>query len=324
MSVTKFFPREGHFERKYQSCPNALIFHRGLSDSGKLLILALNGIATGAPKWTIIQTDLQKRMGWGKDKMQATIKDCIKFGYLKVRQAKRQANGEKWRKGQFAPNEFEFDIEGSYLPQQERSDDKHLPSGDTEPKPCFPSTALPSPKSQPLTCSSYELTCLKEQTNKEEKDVVVVPPDLVEKLKILTPFKFDKKVLESLCDLALEQIQNAHEAFKQYCENHEVTNPRGCLRNAILGQWKPNEKKIDKEELANKKAEEIKSILKENIFLANQVISLYAEFFNQNYGADFGDKVIHLRYKDSRFPLSLLEEGCVDTLGYYLETNKPK
>src|SRR5207247_568904 len=79
---------------------------RGLGESSKIFILALNGIISCAPNWIPLQTDLQKRLGWGQDKMETAIKQCVKFGYLKVRQGRQ--------KGKFGHNEFDFDIEGSF------------------------------------------------------------------------------------------------------------------------------------------------------------------------------------------------------------------
>lgn len=207
--------------------------------------------------------------------------------------------------------------------RKQRIKEGHSPD---EPPPSARRTTPPRDPNQGGSPNDDKQEQSQEEPSKEtnKQDVVVVPPELIEKLKILTPFKFDKKVLENLCDLALEQIQNAHEAFKQYCENHEVTNPRGCLRNAIICQWKPNEKKVSKQELADRKDQKNQDVLKENFSLANQLVSSYTQFFNENYGVSFGDKVVHLRHKGSFHPLSLLEEGCVDVLAYYLDQNKPE
>ena len=129
--MSKFYPKAAHFESKSIIAPNVLIFHRLMSDATKLLILALHAISTCAPSWTVVQSDVQKRMGWGRDKMNGAIKEAVQFGYLKVTQARKEEEKDKDGnpiKGQFASNSFEFDILGGYLsyaafmPQEETAD----------------------------------------------------------------------------------------------------------------------------------------------------------------------------------------------------------
>ncbi len=103
----KFYPKKAHFETKSQIAPNSLIFNRELTEPAKIFILALNAIFTCTESWIPIQSDLEKRLGWGPEKMQNAIKNAVKCGYLKVMQGRKE-------KGQFDNNEFEYDIDGGY------------------------------------------------------------------------------------------------------------------------------------------------------------------------------------------------------------------
>lgn len=150
----KFYPKEAHFEHKSQVCPNSLVFHRGLSDAAKLLLLALNGIATNTRTWKIIQCDVQARLGWGRDKMRDAMRCCIQFGYMKVKQARCLQKDQNSKKGQWAHNEFEFDMEGKYMPAHTfQSEDVFSACGQepSSPKTCFPPTENPPlPKPNPV------------------------------------------------------------------------------------------------------------------------------------------------------------------------------
>lgn len=312
--ATKFSPKEGHFEKRSQSCPNSLVFHRKLSDAGKLLILALNGISSTAPRWVIIQSDLQGRMGWGKEKMQAAIRDCVQYGYLKVKQAKRQLNGDNWKKGQFSHNEFEFDLDGGYLTQTD------LSSGASEPKTGFPSTAQPSTVYPPLTCSS-ELNVLKEQTNKEgEKPVVVCSSqEEEEKRKILAKYQVGENFIQSCLSLSIEHLSLSCLAFDQYAQNKKLDNPHGCLRQAIAGAWKPNFTKQDKVDLENQKKADLNEKIAQNRQIALNLQEKYRHLFSKGNSFDVSDNVAHLNYTSSGYPLNLGEDDCIAVLEYFID-----
>jgi hypothetical protein len=105
---SKFYPKKAHFESKSQIAPNSLIFNRNLSEPAKIFLLALNGIISCTQNWVPIQSDIQKRLGWGQDRMENAIASCVKHGFLKVKQ-------QRTEKGKFAPNDFEFCLEGSFI-----------------------------------------------------------------------------------------------------------------------------------------------------------------------------------------------------------------
>ena len=127
---SKFYPKPANFESRNQVVPNSLVFSRELTDFAKILILALNAIATSAPHWVPIQSDLEKRLGWGKKRMRAAIKSCEECGYMKVKQTRcmediKDENG-KSKKGQWKYNDFEFDTYPSFLENSENSsEEKH-------------------------------------------------------------------------------------------------------------------------------------------------------------------------------------------------------
>ena len=148
---SQFYPKPARFETKSQVLPNSLFLHKGLSDSGKVLLSLFNGIATCAPGWTIVQSDIQARLGWGKQKMQEAIKSCVSHGFMKVRQSKNQ-------KGLFQQREFEFDVEPSYLEEKP----SHIE--------CEPVSTLRVPDRQPLPSSKKEPCSLSgiKETNKEK------------------------------------------------------------------------------------------------------------------------------------------------------------
>jgi hypothetical protein len=317
---TKFSPREGHFERKHQSCPNSLVFHRLLSDAGKLLILALNGITTSAPRWVIIQTDLQARMGWGREKMRNAINDCVKYGYLKVKQSKIQANDDKGKKGQFSHNEFEFDLYGGYAPCTEHTLE------DTEPMTGFPPTAFPSSENQPLTCSLVELTKEEEQTNRmtqEEIEKVIVVcslEDREEKLKVLSKYQLPQSMIDSFISLSLEHLTQSCAAFDQYAKNKKLDNPHGCLRTAIVGQWKSNFTKQDKLDAQQAKMKEIDEKIVENRKIAEKMLQKYQKSFTDQHCFTVSDRIVQLKYKNSWSSLNLADDDFLDLMEHYLKT----
>lgn len=104
---SKFYPKKAYFESKSQVAPNSLIFNRDLSEPAKIFLLALNGIISCTQNWVPVQSDIQKRLGWGQEKMENAIRSCVNHGFLNV----KQNRGEK---GRFGPNDFEFCLEGSF------------------------------------------------------------------------------------------------------------------------------------------------------------------------------------------------------------------
>lgn len=104
---SKFYPKKAHFESKSQVAPNAIIFNRELTEPAKIFLLALNGIVSCTQNWVPIQSDIQKRLGWSRSKIDGAIDSCIEYGFLKVKQKRTES-------GRYAPNDFEFCLEGSF------------------------------------------------------------------------------------------------------------------------------------------------------------------------------------------------------------------
>ena len=173
--MSKFYVAPAKFESKSIVANNSLIFHRGLSDATKLLILAMHAIMSCTYTWVIVQEDLQNRMGWGKEKMRGAIKEAVQFGYLRVRQGRKtELKDEKGNivKGQFSCNEFDFDVTGGFLNIPEENIQK--PSdNECEPETVNPSTAKPCAVNQPLPIPSSLPIPGKQQQASPDSAVVV-------------------------------------------------------------------------------------------------------------------------------------------------------
>lgn len=171
----KFRPAPAQFESKSQICPNTLVFNSALTDSAKIFILALNAISVCAPNWIVCQSDLQKRLGWGRDKMVSVMKICEKHGYIRKTQ--------KRMSGKFGQNEFEFDIDGKFKNNQntseykgnnfsekrnESSEEKHA-HNEYQPLTCLPSTVQPS-SVLPTLPYIKNIPSIKKEQQQEEKE----------------------------------------------------------------------------------------------------------------------------------------------------------
>lgn len=152
----KFYPKKAQFETKSQVAPNSLIFNHELTEPAKIFLLALNAIYTCTQNWVPIQTDIQKRLRWGQDRMENAIKSAVSAGYLKVIQTRNE-------KGLFNPNEFEFDIDGGYSKESIVEKEEKPPHNECEPMGGFPPTDNP-PTDNPYIPCSKDLTMSKETT----------------------------------------------------------------------------------------------------------------------------------------------------------------
>jgi len=158
------------FESKFQIAPAEIVFHRSISSDTKILILAINQIKHSAPSWTIIQSDLQNRLCFGRDKMKKAMAEAVQFGYLRVKQV-RQEKGKVNAKGQpiagqFNRNDFDFNIDGNFeIVDEQEKDDKSNGKGlsleASEPSTEKPSTAKPSTVNQPLPMPDKPMPRLK-------------------------------------------------------------------------------------------------------------------------------------------------------------------
>lgn len=153
MSEANFHVKQAHFETKSFIAPCRIIFHRSLSDAAIRLILAFQAIDTCTKNWVIRQCDIQKRLGWGVEKMRNTIKECIKYGYMQVRQSRESA-------GKFSRNDFNFDINASYLDTVETA-----PTDTFQPSTGFPSTVEPCTEKQPLPMTKTVTNFVDKQGN---------------------------------------------------------------------------------------------------------------------------------------------------------------
>lgn len=329
---TTFHPKPAHFEKKNQVCPNSLIFHRKMSDSAIRFVLALNGIWMNSRTWVPVQSDLAKRLNWGKKKMTRIIQECVELGYLKVTQ-----NRDK--KGLFNPNQFEFDIEGKYNENKEetecypcakngsRINEENLHSEEC-PDDTF-STDNPNqrPENDPLPCSfmTNNLVLLANQeTNKqEEKDLFVCSFDENQKkiIELLKPHAFPDIEIHRMFGLPAEQIENALLAYEQYRKGREIDNPIGCIKTAILGAWKPNKTKVDLEKEKELIEKNLKSKVDENQVFAENLIKKYYNKFTNEFSISFSGLAINLKSKTGVYPLSIMDADFKNVLEWFVESN---
>ena len=324
-SSPKFYPKPAHFESKNQVAPNSLIFHRTLSDGAIRFLLALNGIATSGGNWVPIQSDLEKRLGWGEKKMRSIIKELKESGYLIVRQSQRE-KGEiiegKKVGGQFLHNDFEYDLDGGYS-KKELTQPQDKPShNEYEPSAHKGSAVEGSSFEEGLPCS-LEQPCLKEQQT-EQGALPPEPPSLPAavrcslKEKLLEPFGFDDKTLDDLCEYPIERIENAIAALSQSKERVDIPNPKGWLRIAILKGFEPNATKesIEKEKEAAEAKEKIAS--DDRKAQANALFSLHKENFTKEFLFQPNADMIQLKIKDRFAILYYRDVDCIENLKKFI------
>lgn len=327
-----FHPKPAHFEKKSQVCPNSLIFHRNMSDSAIRFILALNGIWMNCRTWVPIKSDLEKRLNWYPKKMSNVIKECVKFGYLKVRQF-------RGKKGRFAPIEFEFDIEGKYLeecPHNEyephTQNDLRLNEENTHSEECPEDMFSTNDQTRLavndlLPCSSKKPNLVlldNQETNKQQEENLFVCSldENQKKIKdLLKPHDFPDKEIERMFGLPAEQIEDALLAFEQYRTGKDIENTIGFIKKAILSAWKPNKKKINETEERERIEKESIDKIDENTRFAEKVIQKISYKFNQNFEISFSGLAIILKSKTGCYPLNLLDDDFKDVLDWFVNSN---
>lgn len=145
-----FQRRKAHFLKKSQCLPNTLPYDNNLTSEAIHLLVALNALPESG--WTIVKEDIKKRLNWKRDKFGNAVKNCIKFGYMRVTQNRTE-------KGKFLPNIYEFDMAPSFLGE----DPEKCPDIDCEPEEAFPPSEIsPSENDTPymldressVSCSS--------------------------------------------------------------------------------------------------------------------------------------------------------------------------
>jgi len=196
-----FGRRTGHFEFKDQISPNALIFDNELTDSGYRLLLCLNAFPES---WIAVQSDICKRLNWGKEKMENAVKNCCNLGYMKVTQHRTEL-------GKFSQNHFEYDLYRSYL----KKDEGHEKLKECLPKGGDPPTVDPPSVNPPLTNNKENIPYL------ENKQITGVVSDEKLKREVFNKFKVNAKTTKILLSFEIQRIKDAVEAYEQWLEKND-------------------------------------------------------------------------------------------------------
>lgn len=249
--TAKFYPKPAHFESKSQVAPNSLVFHRGLTDEAKILILALNGISTNAPKWTIVQCDIQSRLGWGLKKMQSAIKSAVNCGYLIVTQGHHEESSDSFKKGQFKPNEFEFDIDGGYIKKEYIYSQEKRPHNESEPMRRQALTPRAMTPREALPCSSRDIPSEKK---KETQDFLSsLNFEDQRKMRFLSDFNLEDSYLSVLLQYDYDRIVLGARGALQWKKRREdsggsVDDLGGAFVKFVTQGWKPYKTQEDIED----------------------------------------------------------------------------
>lgn len=148
--------------------------------------------------------------------------------------------------------------------------DKNCPMQETKIVPCEQTKIVPS-----IIDTGREH--VGNNNNSETPVVVVSSIEEKEIAKIIAPVVFDSGVLKQLASLPIEQIREAHKAYLQYAESHEIDNPSGFLRKAITEAWKPRQidDKLDKQS-------KLEQLIEKNKAEALKLIEIYKPQFKYN------------------------------------------
>lgn len=329
-----FERKKWKFEEKSQVCPNSLVFNLNLSDQAKILLLALNGITSTTPNWQIRQSDIQKRLNWGKERMQKAIKNCIANGYMQTRMI-------RGKNGKFDHKYFEFDMEPTFssekpaffghpTPVEESQENTHFSQGKPSHTQCEPLPGLPLTANQPLLTRNINIS---KENNKQHPEsppqkianpspepvvVVLSSPDQ-EKLDLLNPYHFDPQTLEKLATFPADRIKTAISALEQRIASKGIANPSGFLRVAIIQGWRPNQLNENSQNNLEQKTDRIRTKTINNIKIANKMIENYIP--TEQCKAYISDSVAYLITPSGCFPLDMAEDDSLDILSFYLETN---
>lgn len=325
-----FERKKWKFEEKSQVCPNSLIFNNNLSEYAKVLILALNGIMSTTPNWQIRQVDIQKRLAWGKDRMQKAIRNAIDNGYIQT----KMIRGEN---GRFEYKYFEYDTEPSFLSENQSKNDPELSQEKPAHTHCQPVLPFPVLDNPPLLTRYINIS---KENNKQpldpdpqktethepiENSVVVVSSDSEEekkrKIALLKPYPFDHLTLDRLTEYPEDRIKTALNALEQRNATGGISNPLGFLRIAIEQGWKPNEI-VNQNSINEKKIDHIRQKTELNIKIANKMIEPYLpKMENSTKKAYINGGLVYLVTENGCHPLDMAQQESLDILGYFLETH---
>lgn len=310
----------GHFEKKSQVAPNALIYQETLSDAAVRLILALNALPDS---WTIIQSDIQNRLCWNRKKMQKVIRECVESGYMKVYQNRQ-------KKGLFSQNSFEFDTVPSFLNSEENDHSEKCPHNDCEPRDVLRRAVEPRTVNGSLLVSFVESNSIKEQTNKvesvesvEEKPVLFVcsHSDEIKIRERVKPYLLSESCIRAILTLSFEQIDQALIAYDQYAAKNTPDNPIGCIRQAIMAAWKPNVTTQDKEKNAKKEHTKKIELCELNRTHALSLYMKYKSSFNDRFKFDITDHCIYLKHGNRTCACGYIESDFKEILKAYIDNN---
>jgi len=323
---SKFRPKPAHFEKKSQIVPNSLIFHKHLSDSAIRLMCALNACPES---WTIIQSDIQQRLGWGRERMRSAIKECIEHGYLKITQSRR-ANTEReknggFKKGQFSHNEFEFDIEGGYSKNDQEIPYEECPDNEYEPERAKPSSAKLATATNPLPCS-LDNTLLKEK--KETQDFLSsFNSEDQKKIDFLSPFDLEESYLSVLIAYDYDRIVLGVQGALQWKKRREdkgesIDGLGGAFVKFVTQGWKPYKTQEDigaekSQIIADKEAK-----ITERRQQAKELEELWASVLPFQYSFKVLDRYIDLKLGNRMGTLELNDEDSIQSLKRHIERYK--
>jgi hypothetical protein len=255
--------------------------------------------------WTFFLSDLMKQSCDGRDSVKNGLKELEKFGYL----VREQRNGENGKFQNMSYTFYEIPLDKPPLTEK-------------------PSTVKPPTAKRLLTSTDRELSTEREQqTEADAKASAVVPvvvsSDIQKKTDLLKKYDAPQSLIDSVSDLSLDHLTQACLAFEQYIKRHKPDNPVGCLRKAIACGWKPNVEKEDKIKKEKEKLTQNEITLDKNKSESYSLYITHHKSFNENFSFEINDKMITLRQNKGFFPLSLLEENCIDILKSYIK-NKIK
>jgi|GEM_PF-3822176 hypothetical protein len=195
-------------------------------------------------------------------------------------------------------------------------------------RPCFPDTDSPDPENTDvINKQAKESKILREQTKQEPHEkqpvVVVFSEDEKEKRLLLEKYNLPEASIEFYLNISLQQLRDSLLAYDQYAKDRVLDNPKGAIRQAIIGAWKPNLTKEDKVNHKQHEKEERSLIAEENKRISKQLrAGLEHKFeykdFKMVKGFEISDSMIHLYYPSGRFPLPYEEVEFRALLEYYI------
>jgi len=158
------------------------------------------------------------------------------------------------------------------------------------------------------------------EQQQQPNPVVVVSSDKSEEAikQIINPIVFDSGVLKQISLLPLDQVREAHAAYLQYAESHDLDNPAGFLRKAIVEAWKPKESKTKHSE--DQKKENIQEIIAANKSIAEKFLAEYKSKFTSSFSFKVTDCVWFMTKKGSS-PFALNEPEFEKTMLRIIKSN---